>query len=280
MRGSSISRFGISLAVAAAVAAGCSSRTLVAVGPIPDAVPPGLLDDLIGHWRFDDGAGSVTAKDDSTRGNHGTLLDLNPTTAWVPGLALGAIDIANRGWVGVTPSASIDAITDRLTVAAWVYLDGPITPVPPDPLAWATALSREKGSSNDQHYHLSLNADAHPTLFVITATEGVTIVAPAAVARATWVHLAGTYDGQEARLYVDGALAIRGAVTGSFSLDTTPVIIGGNGNDATGIPTELFPGRLDEITLYRRALADDEVVQLAAGVLFPGGAPRDGGTRD
>jgi hypothetical protein len=63
-----------------------------------------------------------------------------------------------------------------------------------------------------------------------------------------------------------------GAVSGSFAADTTPIILGGNGNDATGVPTELFPGRIDELMLYGRALDDTEIAELAAGALFPGGA--------
>ena len=59
--------------------------------------------------------------------------------------------------------------------------------------------------------------------------------------------------------------------------DSTPVILGGNGNDASGVPTELFPGRIDELMLFSRALGADEIAQLAAGAAFPG-APVDAGT--
>src|SRR6185503_5232056 len=72
---------------AAALAGGCSPRTLIAVDPdpcadggrgpgcpdpcadggvinaLPGCVPPGLLDDLIGYWRLDDASGSTTARD-------------------------------------------------------------------------------------------------------------------------------------------------------------------------------------------------------------------------
>jgi len=82
------------------------------------------------------------------------------------------------------------------------------------------------------------------------------------------VHLAATYDGTTARLYVDGVPAISMPISGPFAADTTPVILGGNGNDATGVPTELFPGRVDEIMLYRRALSADEIARLHAGELF------------
>ena len=61
----------------------------------------------------------------------------------------------------------------------------------------------------------------------------------------------GTYDGATARLYVNGVEVASDAITGTIPADTTPVILGGNGNDASGVPTELFPGRIDELMLTR-----------------------------
>lgn len=257
-------------------AGGCSPQRLVVVDPslgvdgsadlgagAGDAevgvIQPGLLDGIVGYWRLDDGPGSASARDGSGRGNNGVLGNLNSTTAWVPGWS-GLGLLINTGWVVVPPSVSIDAITDRLTVAGWVYLDGTID-------LWATMISREITSTIEQHYHLSLNPDRRPHLFLTTTTKTVLLTAPDPVAPRTWVHLATTYDGATARLYVDGVLAGSMPITGSFAADTTPVILGGNGNDATGVPTELFPGRIDEIMLYRRALSADEIARLHAGEL-------------
>jgi hypothetical protein len=46
---------------------------------------------------------------------------------------------------------------------------------------------------------------------------------------------------------------------------------GGNGNDASGVPTELFPGRVDELMSCARALSATEIAPLPAGALFPAG---------
>ena len=70
-------------------------------------------------------------------------------------------------------------------------------------------------------------------------------------------------------------------MTGRFIADTTPFIIGGNGNGVPGAPTELFPGRVDEIMLYRRALGADEIAQLHEGALFAAPpAPTPAGATD
>jgi hypothetical protein len=53
---------------------------------------------------------------------------------------------------------------------------------------------------------------------------------------------------------------------GGFSTDTTPVILGGNGNAAE--ITERFPGSIDEIALYNRALSPQEIRALATAEDF------------
>ena len=238
----------------------------------PSCAPPGLLDGLVGHWRLDDGTGSTTALDSSRQGNNGVVHGLDANTAWVLGRSQGALQTAHSGWVQVAPSASIDAIVDRLTVSAWVDLEGMITA----PGLFGTALSRQIGTSEDQYYHLSLLL-GQPTLFITTDVGYVMPGAKEAVARDTWIHLAGTYDGSIARVYVNGAEVDSAPLTGSFVHDTTPVILGGNGNNDSGVPTELFPGRIDELMLFSRALSAEEIGLLAAGAAFPSAAP-DAGT--
>ena len=244
-----------------AVLAGACGGTLDAGHDNPS---PGLLDGLVGHWRLDDGTGTVAA-DSSGRGNDGVLHGLDANSAWVGGRSQGALQTAHVGWVQVAPAPTIDAIVDRLTVAAWVDQEGTITAADD----FATALSRQIGTSEDQHYHLSLQL-GRPTLFITTDVGYKMPAAPDTVARDTWVHLAGVYDGAMVRLYVNGAEVMSEPLTGTFVPDTTPVILGGNGNDASNVPTELFPGRIDELMLFARALSAREIGQLATGAAFPG----------
>jgi hypothetical protein len=234
--------------------------------------PTGLLDNLIGYWRLDDGPGSPVAYDSSGRGNEGALQGLDTNSAWVAGRSQRALELAHAGWVQVPPSPSIDSITDHLTLSVWVDLESALGPD-----SWGTALSRQTGTTNYQHYHIALYTEARPSLFLITTDGFALIRPPESVPIGVWTHLAGVYDGKVARLYVNGAEVGSQALTGRFAADTTPVILGGNGNDASGVPTELFPGRIDELMVYARALSVTEIGQLAAGALFAP-ASRDAGT--
>jgi large repetitive protein len=265
------------LALLVALAAGCSPRVLVVVGTDPCAdggtvgcVPPALFDGLVGYWHLDEAAGSTIAEDWPGRRNNGTLVDLDPATAWVDGRAEGGLAVEAAGFVNVEPSLSIDSITDQVTIAGWVFLEGTV-------MDYGTAASRQTRDTIDQHYHISINSQDQPNLFLQTDVEIVRLARPLPTppatpppTRMTWVHIAGTYDGSIARLYIDGQPAMSQPMTGRFMPDTTPFLLGANGNGVAGAaPTERFPGRIDEITLYRRALAADEITQLYDGLLFP-----------
>jgi hypothetical protein len=256
------------------VQSGCSTRNLVAVDPYPcgDGDPtgcaPGLLDDLIGFWRLNDAAGSATARDWSGWRNDGTLSGIDPAAAWVAaGPEGGALSVEAKGYVNVPRSASIDSISTQVTLAAWVYLDGTITD-------YATAISRQIGTGYGQHYHLSVNAQRQAILFITTPASGqVVLGGPADFPEQTWVHLAGTYDGSVARLYVDGAEVVNMPVTGPFAAETNPVVISGNGNGPAQTVSEFVPGRLDDVMLYRRALSADEIARIHDGALLASTAP-------
>jgi hypothetical protein len=237
--------------------ASCTSRTLVLVDP---PSPAGLLDDIVGYWRFDEPAGSARARDASGWGNDGALVGLAPASAWVSaGRAGGALSVQGNGSVEVPASDSIDSIESAVTVAAWVFLEGTV-------VEYGTAISRQVGTTYEQYYHLAINAQDRPTMYITTGRK-IFLQGPTAVPRGTWVHLAGTYDGASARLYLEGAEVASTPQSGAFGVDHNPVVISGN-VDAVNDRAESFPGRLDEVMLYRRGLGADEIARLHGGALL------------
>ncbi len=277
MRGSRVRRFalpGLAALVAAALStAACSPRTIVVVDCADGGCAPALLDGLVGYWHLDDPAGSATARDSSGWGNDGTLVGIPPPTAWVADGPEGrALSVQGQGYVDVPHSASIDSITSAVTLAAWMYLQGSVTD-------YATAISRQIADGFGQHYHLSVNNAQQAILFITTPASGQVVLGSAngAVPQNTWVHLAGTYDGTRARLYLNGVEVQNLPASGPFAAETNPVILSGNGNTASRAVSELVPGQLDDVMLYRRALSAEEVARIAGGALLPAGAHVDAG---
>lgn len=241
----------IALAACAVGAGGCSSRTFTVVDS-----------SLIGLWHFDEAPGSAMAMDSSGNGNHGTLVALDPNSVWVPDGRFGnALAVEAAGYVVVPATTSIDRIVTQVTTSAWIYFEGTV-------VDYGTALSRQIGTTIDQHYHLSVfQNEGYPTSWVDPAgTARDRAEGKQPVSKGVWTHLAGTYDGATAILYVDGTPVDARAVTGPFDPDTTPLILGGNGNNQ--IVSELFPGRIDEVALYNRALTASEIQRLAAAPVF------------
>jgi len=69
-----------------------------------------------------------------------------------------------------------------------------------------------------------------------------------------WSHLALTYDGSKLRLYLDGTEVSNRMATGTIRMTTDPLWIGGNNPYG-----EYFPGVIDEVRVYDRALSRAEV---------------------
>jgi hypothetical protein len=67
-------------------------------------------------------------------------------------------------------------------------------------------------------------------------------------------HVAGTYDGANMRLYVNGVQVASKALTGGATTSSNPVLIGSWDGGS-----EFFKGVIDEVAIYRSALSATRV---------------------
>ena len=88
----------------------------------------------------------------------------------------------------------------------------------------------------------------------------------AAVGR--WQHVAATYDGSTARIYLDGTLAATSTFTGNVG-DSNSWRIGAYGSAAGGF----FQGLIDNVRIYGRALSANEVQTDMASRIQPDRTP-------
>ena len=93
------------------------------------------------------------------------------------------------------------------------------------------------------------------TFWIDHGTGFKNVTATSAVTLNTWQHVAGTWDGTNMRIYVDGVLQNTTAETGaSFkTLTTTKVAIGGNAH------AEKFTGDIDEVRIWSKVRTVGEI---------------------
>jgi hypothetical protein len=128
---------------------------------------------------------------------------------------------------------------------------------------WSSVISRQAATSGAEHYALAL-LDGKPTVIVASNQPGGHLCSgPATMPTGQWVHLAASYDGATARMYLNGIEVCNFARAVILGADTTPLILGGNANTAADEAQELWAGAIDEALTYSRALAPSEVAALA-----------------
>jgi hypothetical protein len=131
-----------------------------------------------------------------------------------------------------------------------------------------TIVSYKENSNNG--FVLCLNEDGSsgfPRIWVNATPGGWLFNESPAVLPAGWNHLAASYDGGNIRLYINGiehlpATAAPGVMTNSAS-DTMAI------GARNSVNLHWFPGLIDDVRVYGRALTATEVQVLAAGTPAP-----------
>ncbi|MDD3928160.1 MAG: LamG domain-containing protein [bacterium] len=199
------------------------------------------------YWQFDDVNGSSTAQDSSGGNNTGTLVNMNPSTAWVDGKAGGGLyfNRASQQYVNCGNDSELN-ITDAITVMAWVK-----------PTSTIAQVIRSCGR-NGSKFRINVNPDIN--LWVRTDNEGWHFGGVGTPHTWTdgWHHIAWTYDSATnmTKFYFDGNLDYTSTTisTGPMtSDDLSSLLIGGSENG------KYFDGDMDEVKVYNRALSINEI---------------------
>lgn len=200
---------------------------------------------LVAAWGFEEGSGSTVA-DGSGNANNGTISGASWTTAGKYGNALN-FDGTNDS-VGVADSNSLD-LTTAMTLSAWVK---------PDAISgkWQDLIFKERGSSGSYGLDADGPGTSRPSVAFARADGVYVMTGPTALTAGQWAHVAGTWDGQNLKLYVNGTLVRTVARTGPILTSSDPLRIGGT---AVFGGNQYVDGTIDEVRVYNRALTAQEV---------------------
>ncbi len=146
---------------------------------------------------------------------------------------------------------------DRFALSLWARRTGPF-----DPPAVIAGKAYGDGDLNSYEIYIDNPDDQAMAHRVLFNTDSPTVSAAATqTVSVEWTHVAGVREDDMWRLYVDGSLVEVEVANGDITYDDRPFLIGGD--TALGELDHFFPGEIDEVRLYDRALSPNEVMELA-----------------
>ncbi|MBI4424733.1 MAG: hypothetical protein HY554_13455, partial [Elusimicrobia bacterium] len=179
--------------------------------------------------------------------------------AWVPGRLGQGASLNGSNFMNVSgPATAFDV--SRITVEAWVKV--------PDPSGSQNVASRTDPGCT-QGFRLSIEAgQARFGIGGAAAAQG------GAIGAGAWHHVAGTYDSQKIRVYVDGALAQETAFAGALSAPGQGFFIG---EQLAGCGNRLN-GAVDEVRVLGYAASPELIARdYASGLPYLVQVSTDGG---
>jgi Concanavalin A-like lectin/glucanases superfamily len=239
---------------------------MLAIAAAAQAAPP-----LVAQWPLDEA--HTSGATDYTEDVSGNGLSLtSPANTMRFGTESGKFG----GYLASTNTTTLEANSsllapEQLTLLAWIKQSGD-----PGVLKYIAGRGDDGSNCGGSSYALYTGYPGSPGLhfYIRSGNQNILTDVPAtsAVFDGNWHLIAGTYDGTSIRLFVDGtqvgsakpAGAIDyGLQDSSFYVDGYPPAAG-----CGGAPD--FPGDIDEVRVYDRALSASELGRLAAA---PGPQP-------
>lgn len=138
------------------------------------------------------------------------------------------------------------SVGNTMSLCAWMKIDETI-------IDWTGVLNNWAGFDVGGYYlgitpnqEIRWNINVDPPIDSSPVVTGV------------WMHVAAIYDGDTAFLYLDGNLAGQRVYNMNLLQSVYPFTVGTQAN----MPENVFPGVLDDVLIYNRALSGQEVLDI------------------
>jgi hypothetical protein len=200
---------------------------------------------LVARYAFDG-----NFNDSSGNANHSILTYGTPT--FVAGKYGSALNLDGASQYTMLPAGMFASVTN-FTIAAWVYWNGGS--------AWQRIF--DFGNDTTQYMFLSPSSGSGTLRFAVTTNGNGAeqiLQTAAALPVAQWAHVAVTRNGNIARLYTNGVVAV--SATNVVTIAPASFNPALNYLGKSQWPDPSFNGRLDETFIYNYALSVTEITRL------------------
>jgi hypothetical protein len=220
---------------------------LIMLGLAPVNLVYGSVPDLIAWWTCDEGAGNVVG-DASGNGHDGIFVNGDPT--WTEGIHGNAVELVGPTLVEVPP---IDMELTEATMAGWIKPNGS----QPD---WSSfIMTRTPGLAtgfNVLGYQLAYHWNDTSTSWDYRGGD--------MIAADDWTFAAVTVEPDKATFYVNGVPGSVNTITHGPCTWNSNIYLGGDGN--TEWVARRMNGALDDVSLFGRALTEEEIQVIMEGL--------------
>ncbi len=191
---------------------------------------------------------------DVSGNGHGGRIRGNPV--WTGGKLGGALQLDGVGdYIDCGTHPAFD-ISNWIAVAAW------INPKDAGDGRYHPYVTKGDHAYSLQHRHLAGDLSDSIEFFIYDATWRSARSNVDASFNGEWHHVAGTYDGNNISLYIDGALRTTTPHVGAIAVRPLhPLYIGA----ACEWPDRTYQGSIDDVRLYNSPLSGAEISNVMAG---------------
>jgi len=243
----------------------CRKMVLLIVCVLVLSTAGNVSAELVAYWTFDEDSGD-TVYDATGNGNDGTIFGAQRGEGkYGKALHFNGSD----SYVEVPTSESLE-IDENVSIAAWInWIDAGDT--------WLAIMANGQQNGPWENYGLFVNRSNRFLYFTLSLDGGhITQSSPNNVIEPDeWLHACATWDGSNARIYVNGEMVLEQAQSGTLVPPQLPLRIGHRNGSS-----HFFNGIIDEVRVYNHTLIEDEILAaMEGGKDYPfalGPSPKDG----
>lgn len=212
---------------------------------LPSANPAGV-------WNFDDCTSSRTQLSDASFNGNTAYRSVGVTCT--DGIRNSqAVSIAIPEDIVYVPDQPNFTFANGVTVAGWFK---------PAAVGGTKTLFRKRDKDTSS-FALLLNAGKFEFVVNIGDGHAISVISPKKAKTGVFQHVAASYDGMVARLYIDGAEVNNFAIPGSIPPGPGPVLMGNDGSERR------YNGAIDSTLFATHALTAAEVAALTCFPVSP-----------